>query len=90
MWLHGRKFLLVSIYLAKFGDYRPCGSRDIVDLVFHVALQNHMINEPCNCIEGSSSFYISILPSLVVVGIVEVDIFIILAYQVILQDRMII
>ena len=49
-----------------------------------------MINEPCNFIEGSSSFYISILPSLVVVGIVEVDIFVILAYQVILQDRMII
>ena len=84
------KEVSISNHLAKFGGLRPCGSKDIADLVFHVTLQNHMINEPCDFMGGSSSLYIPILPSLVAISIVDVDIFIILVCHVISQYRVII
>ena len=40
-------------HLAKFGGHRSFGSRDITDL-FHVTLQDHVIKEPCEFMDGSS------------------------------------
>ena len=64
----------LSRHLSKFGEHRPCGSRDRKDRVFHVTLQGHMIKGPCDFMEGSSSLSIPTLPSLLVTDIVSVDI----------------
>lgn len=39
---------------------------EISYLICHVTLQNHMIKESCEFKDGSSTFYLNILPSLVV------------------------
>lgn len=65
---------MVSHHLSKFGDHCPFGSRDIIDLIFHATLKDHVIKEPCDFMGGSSSLYIPNLQSLVVIGIVVVDI----------------
>ena len=44
MWLHGKEPLKVSPYPTKIGDYRHCGSENILILVYHVILQDHEIN----------------------------------------------
>ena len=63
-----------SKYLAKFGGHSPCYSRDIIDPVFHVTLQEHVIKGLCEFLKQSSLLYIPTLPSLVGIGIVVVDI----------------
>ena len=65
---------LVTHYLAKFNDHMLCHSKDITYLICHVTLQDHEIKESSDFIEGSSSLYVTILPSLVAVVILIVDI----------------
>ena len=43
-------------------------------LICHVTSQNIVIEEPCNFKSGSSSWYVSTLPSLVTIGIVAIEI----------------
>ena len=70
----GWKLLIVSYHLAKLVDHRPGCSRDITDLIFHVTLQDHVIKELCEFMEGSSSLHIPTLPSLAATRIMIVDI----------------
>ena len=70
MW----KLLLLSHHLAKFGDHRPCCSRDITDLLFHVTLQDDVIKGLCEFMVGSSKLYIPTLLCLVATNIVAMDI----------------
>ena len=49
----------VSTYhFAKFNGYRPYHSRGITSLICHMTLQDHLIRQSCNFVEGSSSSYI--------------------------------
>ena len=60
--------------LCKFGDHRPCYSRDVTDLIFQMTFQDQVIRGLCKFMEGSSSLSIPILPSLMATDIVVVDI----------------
>ena len=64
----------VSHHLAKFGGYRRCGSRDITDLLFHVAFQDPVIKGTWDLMEGSYSLYIPTLPKLVAIDILVLHI----------------
>ena len=74
MLLYGFNVHIVNHHLTKFGGLRLFSSRDIENLIFHVALQDLVIKGPCDFMERSSSFYILTLPSVVVIAIVVVDI----------------
>ena len=71
--LYKWNILTVSYLLAKFNGHRPCGSRDIRELIFHMTLQDHVIKEPSDFMEGSSSLCAPILLSLVVMGVVVAE-----------------
>ena len=47
---YGGKPIMVSHKPAKFGGYMHCGSEDIVILVCHVMLQDHVIKWSCDLI----------------------------------------
>ena len=66
-----------SYHSAKFGGHQHCGSGDIVVLVCHVILQDHMINGSCDFMSRSPSREVTILPSLGAIGtlIVEIELF---------------
>ena len=66
--LNGR----VTLWFAMFIGQRPCGSRDITDLICHVKLQDHLIKGSYDFMEGSSLLYVTIMPSFVTVAIVVV------------------
>ena len=57
-----------------FGGRSYCSSEDIMKLIGHVTLQDHVIKGPCDFMEGSSPLYIPKLQSLVAMRIVVVDI----------------
>ena len=38
-----QELIKVNYHLAKFGDHRHCGSEDIMILVCHMILQDHVI-----------------------------------------------
>ena len=46
----------------------------MVILVCHVITQDHMVKEACDFMSGSVSCYVTILPSLVAIGIAVVKI----------------
>ena len=69
-YLYEWKLFIVSHHLAKSGGYKSCGSRDTLDLVFHMTLQDRVIKGPCDVMEGISSLYTPNLPSLLPTGIV--------------------
>ena len=50
---------------------------DIKHFICHVILQNHVIEGSCNFMNGSSSMYVTILPSLLAIGIVVLEIFLV-------------
>ena len=58
---------------SKFGGYGPCG-RSITDPIFHVTLQDHVIEGPCDFREGTSPLYTLTMQSSVAIGIVVVDV----------------
>ena len=60
---------MVDHHLNKFGDHRPCSSRDIADPIFHVALQNDVFKKPCDFMKECSSFYIPTLSDLVAIDV---------------------
>ena len=49
------------------------GSGYVMFSVFHMILQNCMIKGLCGLVGGSPSWYVTSLPSLVVIGIVVVE-----------------
>ena len=74
-------------HLAMFDDHWSSARGDIKYLAYHVTLQNHVIERSSNTVNGSSSWNITILPSLVAIGIVVVKMF--LVCHVIKQDHII-
>ena len=69
------KFLTVSHHhLAKFSSHKPCSSSDTAAKIFYVTLQDHVIKESGNFVEGNSSLYIPTLPTLIAIDIVLMDI----------------
>ena len=65
---------MVSHHLAMFGGHWSSASGDVKYLTCHVTLQNYVIEGSVNFVSGSSSWYITTLPSLVATGIVAVQI----------------
>ena len=68
---------IINLHLVKFGRHSPRGSRDISFLISHVTSCGHVITE-------------SSLPSVVVISLVEVEIWSILIFNVRLRIHMII
>ena len=63
----------VSYYLAKFGGHRYSGSGDMV-LVCHVISKNHVPKGSRNFMDGSPSWYTTILPGWgVAIGILVME-----------------
>ena len=65
---------MASHQLAKFGDHRHCDSGDIMILVCHMILQDHVIKWSFEFTGRIPSRYVTILPSLVAMGTVLVKI----------------
>ena len=61
-------------YLAILGCHWPNASRDIIYLICHVTSENHVIKGSNNVMSGNFSWCVTILSSLVVIGIVLVEI----------------
>ena len=57
-------------HLTEFHGHRPCGSSDTMYLICNVTLQDQLIKESCDFVKGSSSLFVTILPSLMVMVIV--------------------
>ena len=71
---HLRTAASVSYHPAKFGGHQQCGSGDIMILVCHVISYGHVIKGLCDLIGRSPIGKITVLPSLVAIGIVVVEI----------------
>ena len=65
---------MVSHHLAMFGGHWSSASGDVKYLTCHVTLKNYVIEGSVNFVSGSSSWYITTLPSLVATGIIAVQI----------------
>ena len=46
MWLYGQWLINITHHPVMIGGYMHCGSDDIMILVCHVILQNHVIEGP--------------------------------------------
>ena len=55
MWLYGQELITVSYDSVKFGGQIHSGSGDIMILVYHVILQDHLVKELCDFIGRSPS-----------------------------------
>ena len=66
--------LIESHTSAKLGSERHLGSGDIMVLVCHVISQNHVAKGVSNITDMSPYMFVTILPSLVVIGTVVVEI----------------
>ena len=64
----GGKPIKVSYHNAKLGRHGLAGSGDITVFIRHVTLQNHMIKTSNDFLVSSPSRYVTIFPSLVVMG----------------------
>ena len=66
-----------SHHLAMFGGHWSSASGDIKYLICHVTSQNHVIERSSNFMSESSSWHVTTLPSLVPIGIVAVEMFLV-------------
>ena len=76
MRLYGCKPPLVSHHHAMVGG-QSSSTRDITDPTYHVTSQDHVIEGSRNFVSETSSLYVTTLPSLVTIGIVVVEVFLI-------------
>ena len=72
MW----KPLTVIHHFPMFDGHWSIASRDIKYLICHMTSQNHVILGSSNFMSGRFSLHVTILPSLVAIGIVLVEIFV--------------
>ena len=77
--LNGLKFLIGNHHLAKSGGHRLCGSSGIVAKTSYVTLQDHLIKESGDFMEGNSSMYIPTLPKLIAIDVMLIDILLFLS-----------
>ena len=66
--------MYVTNHPAKFDGRSQCCSEDMAYLACQVTLQGHVIKEPFDFAKESILLYLTTLPGLVVIGIVEVEI----------------
>ena len=57
-----------------FGGHSNCGNGDKTYLICHATMEDYMIKESCDFMEGSSSLYVTTLPNMVTIDIVVVEI----------------
>ena len=57
-----------------FGGHSNCGSGDKTYLIYHATMEDYVIKESCDFMEGSSSLYVTTLPDMVAIDIVVVEI----------------
>ena len=74
VWLDGLNFLIVSHNFIKFSGHRSCGSSDAAAKIVYVTLQDHMIKESGDFMEGNSWLYIPNLPKLIAIDTVLMNI----------------
>ena len=72
--LHGQDPLKVSHQPTKFGGPRQGGNGNIMILVCHVILQDHVIKGTCGYRSWSPSRKVAILPCLVAIGTMVLEI----------------
>ena len=63
----------MSYYSVKFGGHRHSDSREVMIFVCHVTLLDHVIRALYDLLVGSSSRYVTILLSFMVIGTVAVE-----------------
>ena len=61
-------------HLPMFGGHWSSASGDVIYLTRHVTSQNHVIERPRNFLDWISSWHVITLPSVVVIGIMVVQI----------------
>ena len=66
---------MMSHHLAMFGGHWFNAKGDMKHLICHVTSKNHVIGRSSNFMSGTSSWYVTTLPSLVVIGVVIVKVF---------------
>ena len=66
---------MVIHYPAKFNGHGHCGNGDIMVLVFHIILEEHIIKRLCNFAAKSTSRQVTILPSMVTINTVVAEIY---------------
>ena len=71
---YGWKTLTLSHQLVIFRGHWSIASGDIKYLIYNVTSQNYVIEGSGNFMSGSSSWYVSTLPSFVALNIVLVEI----------------
>ena len=74
MWIYGWKPLTVSYHLAMLGGQWFIVIGGVKYLICHVTSQKNVIEGSSNFMSGSSSWYVTTLPSLVAISIVVVEI----------------
>ena len=72
--IYGWKPHLESNHLTIFGNHYFSTSGDKKYLMYHVTLQNYIIEGSRNFMGGSSTWYVTTVPSLVTIDIVVVEI----------------
>ena len=65
---------MVSHQPDKFAGHRHCGSGDIMILVCHVILQDHLIKGSCDSTPRRPSRQVTIFPSFVATDALEMEI----------------
>ena len=71
--LCGWELLTLSHHFAKYDGYR-CYERGDMFPICHVTSRDHMNKETCNFVSGSPSTKVNPVLSLIVTGLVEVEI----------------
>ena len=75
MQLHVWFSFMISHHPAKFGGHRLCRRGDNLFFICHLTSWDHMVGGSCDIMGKFALLQVTILPSLVVTGIVEEEIF---------------
>ena len=65
---------ILSHHCVNFNAYRSCGSGDIMILFCHMASRDHLIKGTCDYGKGSPLTEATTVPSLMLIGLVEVEV----------------
>ena len=65
----------MSYHPAMFGGYSHSSSEVIMNVNYHVTLQDHVVKGSCDCLDGSSLWSVTTFACLVVIGVVVVEIY---------------
>ena len=88
--LDGWWSFIINLYLSKFGSHRSWGSGDILFFICHVTSCGHVIEGSRNFAGNGPSTFLTSLPIVVAISLVEVEIWSILIFNVRRRIHMII